>query len=83
MTEFTLTELRQILETSSGPADGADWEGEEILDMPFGEVGYDSLALLEMAAQIQQRHGVLIPEVLAMKTPRITIECVNQLLREA
>jgi minimal PKS acyl carrier protein len=84
MTEFTLTQLRRILESSSGPADGVDWNGDEILDMPFGDVGYDSLALLEMAARIQQEFDVQIPsdDVLALETPRIAIDRVNRLLQE-
>lgn len=84
MSEFTLTQLRRILESSSGPAEGVDWSGGEILDMPFSDVGYDSLAMLEMAARIQQEFGVQIPsdDVLALETPRIAIDCVNRLLQE-
>ncbi|HLK01033.1 MAG TPA: acyl carrier protein, partial [Streptosporangiaceae bacterium] len=77
---FTITELGRILEASSGAADGVDWASAATLDVPFEELGYDSLALLELCARVQQEYEVQIPDdaVSEMRTPRSAVGYVNE-----
>jgi act minimal PKS acyl carrier protein len=85
MSDFTLTDLQRILESSSGAADGADWASPEILHLTFDQVGYDSLALLEMAAVIDQEYGARIPDdaIPDLKTPQLVLDYVNDLMATA
>ncbi|MDR7276788.1 acyl carrier protein [Catenuloplanes atrovinosus] len=85
MTTFTLPDLRRILETSSGAVEGVDWAAPETADALFGELGYDSLAMLELASIVRQEYGVVIPDDAAtsMKTPRDVLDFVNARLAEA
>lgn len=85
MTQLTLPDLRRILEEGAGVSEGADWTVPTVEDTPFDDLGYDSLALLELTAQMQQRYGVRIPDdaVTEMKTPRLALVYLNERLREA
>jgi minimal PKS acyl carrier protein len=84
MQEITLTELREILTECAGEDESADL-GSEIMDTPFAELGYDSLALIETAARIKQRFGVEIEDddVAELETPREIISAVNESLETA
>lgn len=79
MSELTLQDLRKILEESSGEAEDFDWDRADTLDTPFDEIGYDSLALLEVTARVQQEFKVKIPDeaVHEMKTPREALGYLN------
>jgi minimal PKS acyl carrier protein len=83
MREFTLDDLRHIMRTSVGIDESVDLNGD-ILDVPFTDLGYDSLALLEIASSIEQQFNVPIPDdaALQLQTPRAAIECVNQQVME-
>ncbi len=72
-----LDDLRRILRDVAGTAQGVDLDGD-ILDTPFEDLGYDSLALLEAAARILQEYGVrLHDDVLAeATTPRLLLDIV-------
>jgi act minimal PKS acyl carrier protein len=54
----------------------------DIDDVAFGDLGYDSLALLEMAARIGQEFGVSIPDdqIVRLHTPRAVLGVVEQAL---
>ena len=82
MSEFTLQDLRRILETSSGVVDDIDWTDDGTVQTPFSELGYDSLALLEAAARVQQEYGIEMPDdpVLKMSTPAAALDYINQRL---
>jgi act minimal PKS acyl carrier protein len=81
MTELTIDDLLRILAESAGqsPDLGAGADPSELSDRPFDELGYDSLALLETAAHIEQELGVALPdeEITELKTPRALLELVN------
>lgn len=85
MTQLTLPDLRRILEEGSGVPEGTDWSVPAVEDTPFDDLGYDSLALLELTAQIHQRYGVRIPDdaVTEIKTPRLALAYLNERLRQA
>jgi act minimal PKS acyl carrier protein len=84
MKPFTINDLRRILEDSAGAAEGIDWASTATLDVPFEDLGYDSLALLELAAKVQQEYSTRIPDeaVAVMVTPRAAVEYVNQRFAE-
>jgi minimal PKS acyl carrier protein len=77
MHAMTIDDLLRILAESAGHDEGLDAAG--VSDTEFEELGYDSLALLETAARIEQEYGVELPEdqVTDAKTPRALLEVVN------
>lgn len=82
--QFTIDELRTILRTAAGN-DEQDLLSGDILDTPFEDLGYDSLAMLETAGQIKQLHGIDLdePAIAGNATPRTLIAEVNQHLAKA
>ncbi|MEU2287254.1 acyl carrier protein [Streptomyces sp. NPDC013178] len=57
----------------------------DILDVPFVDLGYDSLAVLETAAVIERECGVTLPEegLHELDTPGKVIHFVNAQLASA
>ncbi|GGS05543.1 actinorhodin polyketide synthase acyl carrier protein [Streptomyces humidus] len=78
MSTFTLDELVRVLRESAGEEEGVDLEGD-ILDVPFDDLGYDSLALLNTVIGIQQAVGVTLPDDIVSQelTPRLLLDLVN------
>lgn len=83
MTEFALPDLKRIIESSSGAVADMDWEDPKTLDTFFDDIGYDSLALLEMCAVVRREYGVTIPDeaVFKMQTPAAAITYINDRLK--
>ncbi|MEV4659277.1 acyl carrier protein [Micromonospora sp. NPDC049301] len=79
MSVMTLDDLRRILVECAGEDDSTAVAGD-IADVPFEDLGYDSLALMETAARIEQRFGVRLPddEVLELSTPNAVLDAVNK-----
>jgi minimal PKS acyl carrier protein len=77
---FTLDDVRRLIRASAGESE-TDLDGN-IGDITFEELGYDSLAVLEMAARIRQEYGVPMPDeaVEEMKTPLDAVDYMNQRL---
>ncbi|WP_336159382.1 acyl carrier protein [Amycolatopsis sp. VC5-11] len=71
MTEFTLKTLIELLRECAGEDEGVELDGE-ILDVPFDELGYDSLALFNTVARIERDYRVSLPDevVTEARTPR-------------
>lgn len=84
MNTFTLDELRQIMRSSAGIAEEVDLDGD-IAEIEFAELGYDSLAVLEFAGQVERRYGIPMPDdaVGHMRTPAAAVEYVNAQLAKA
>ncbi|WP_283133422.1 acyl carrier protein [Rhizohabitans arisaemae] len=84
MTTFTLGDVRRIMRQCAGESEVADLDGE-IHDILFEDLGYDSLAVLEMAARVQQEYGVPMPDeaVDEMKTPGEAVEYINKRIATA
>ncbi|MFF4604066.1 acyl carrier protein [Streptomyces sp. NPDC001339] len=78
---MTVDDVRRILVECAGADDSIDISGD-IADVPFEELGYDSLALMESAAQISQEFGVAVPddELVEAATPKSLIDLVNGFL---
>jgi act minimal PKS acyl carrier protein len=82
-TQLTVEELGAVLAECAGADDGVDFT-EQVKDVPFDELGYDSLALLEAAARIGRSYGVRLDDdqVIALTTPRAVLDLVNDALAE-
>jgi act minimal PKS acyl carrier protein len=61
MGSFSLDDLRRILTEVAGEDEEIDLSGD-ITAVPFDDLGYDSLALMEMGARISQEYGVRIDD---------------------
>ncbi|MEV6974437.1 acyl carrier protein [Kitasatospora sp. NPDC093806] len=77
MAEFTLDELVAVLKEAAGVDGGVDLDG--ILDVPFADLGYDSLALFNTVNTIERDRGIVLPDetVVEATTPRLLLEAVN------
>ncbi|MEU6770056.1 acyl carrier protein [Streptomyces sp. NPDC046759] len=75
VSHINLSELVRIIRECAGDSDERDLDGD-ILDVTFQDLGYDSLALLEISAKIEQDYGVAIPED-EIRTPRNTLQLIN------
>ncbi|MFJ4524559.1 acyl carrier protein [Streptomyces sp. NPDC088810] len=81
---ITADELRGILVRCAG-IDDAGRSDQEILDLTFEELGYDSLALMETAAVLQREFGIEIPddELFATDTPRALLDRASSAVANA
>ena len=81
MEKFTLEDLRETMRSSAGIDEDVDLNGD-IADVEFTELGYDSLAVLELASQVQRRYGLRIPDeaVAEMPTPQKAVDFINRRL---
>ena len=78
MQKFTLEQLKEALRVSAGVDGSIDLDGD-VLDTPFEELGYDSLALLELASRVQRDFRVPMPDDARqhMPTPRAALAYIN------
>ncbi|MEU5790192.1 acyl carrier protein [Micromonospora purpureochromogenes] len=78
MSTMTIDDVRRILVACAGETDAAAFDGD-IDGVEFEELGYDSLALMETAARIEQEYGVRIPDerIADLRTPRELVDLVN------
>ncbi|WP_405388603.1 acyl carrier protein [Streptomyces sp. NBC_01102] len=74
----TLADLTRMLRESAGEEEGIDLDGD-VIDTPFMELGYDSLALLQVIGQIQREYGIEIPDdaVVDAETPGALLALIN------
>ncbi len=84
MAQFTLNDLTAIVHECSGVTDGQTLD-DASLDQPLRELGYDSLAVLEIASRIQREFSLSIPDeaIDQMTTARAIIDYVNDSLSVA
>ncbi|SEB31069.1 act minimal PKS chain-length factor (CLF/KS beta) [Streptomyces misionensis] len=77
-TVMELAELTRLLRENAGEAEGVDLDGD-VLDTDFMELGYDSLALLQVVGSIQRDYGIVIPDDAAAEaeTPRALLDLIN------
>lgn len=82
MSVFAIDDLGKVLREAGG-GEPIDLAGD-ILDTALGELGYDSLALLEATAIIRRTYGVTVADeaVEPGTTPRQLIEYVDGLVRQ-
>lgn len=81
MSTLNLSELVRLLRENAGFDEtlGIDLDGD-ILDVPFYELGYDSLALLQLVGVVRREFGIeLDDEAVAAETPREFLAVADQL----
>jgi act minimal PKS acyl carrier protein len=78
MPEFTLDNLKRILREGAGTAENVDLDGD-IVGVPFDQLGYDSLALLETIGRIEREYGIRMDDsaVTDAGTPGRLVDLVN------
>ncbi|GGN33533.1 acyl carrier protein [Streptomyces fuscichromogenes] len=79
MAEMTLHQLTRLLRECAGEEEGVDLEGD-VLDTPFTDLGYDSLAVLQAAGLIEREFGISLPDetIAEATTPRLLLAFVNE-----
>lgn len=84
MNELTLDRLKELMLRCSGGDDSVDLSGD-IAERPFRDLGYDSLAVLELASQLQREYGLEIPDeaIEEMSSPAAVLGYVNRQLSVA
>jgi Phosphopantetheine attachment site. len=77
MRELTLEDLKRIVREGAGE-DGTTLDGD-LMDVPFADLGYDSLAMLETVSRIAREFNTVLPDDLAVeaRTPRMMLDMVN------
>jgi act minimal PKS acyl carrier protein len=77
--EFTIEDLIRILREGAGAEEGIDLDGD-ILDTPFDELGYESLALLETGRRIGREYGIELEDtvLIDVETPRQLVNAVQE-----
>ncbi|CAM5635093.1 acyl carrier protein [Streptomyces viridifaciens] len=77
MAEFTLDDLIAVLKEAAGADEGVALD--DILDVPFADLGYDSLALFNTLNTIERERGITLPDetVVEATTPRMLLDAVN------
>ncbi|MFB8751089.1 acyl carrier protein [Streptomyces parvulus] len=81
MDRLELNELTALLRTCAGEGEGIDLNGD-VLDTPFVDLGYDSLALLQVTGIVERDHDITLDEEALdeAETPRQYLDLVNQAL---
>ncbi|HYZ54650.1 MAG TPA: phosphopantetheine-binding protein [Streptosporangiaceae bacterium] len=84
MSAFTPQDLKTIMLSTADEDVAPDLDGD-FLDQPFTGLSFDSLAVLEIAARIQQQYHLVISDEASarMTTPRDVLDYVNGQLRES
>ncbi|MFC9931185.1 acyl carrier protein [Streptomyces sp. NPDC127190] len=82
MSTFTLPELIEKLRECAGDSDTYDLDTDDVTDVPFIELGYDSLALLQVTGVLDRELGIKLSddEVIAVETPRLFLGIINDAL---
>nr|AKT74260.1 TxnA3 [Streptomyces bottropensis] len=77
-TRVTLADLTRMLRESAGEEEGVDLEGD-VLDVSFDDLGYDSLAMLQVIGQVQREYGIRLPDetIADADTPRALLALIN------
>ncbi|MFD0403130.1 acyl carrier protein [Kitasatospora sp. NPDC059811] len=77
MAEFTLDDLITTLREAAGVDEGVDLD--DVLDVPFEALGYDSLALFNTVNMIERDRSIALPDdvVVEARTPRQLLAAVN------
>jgi minimal PKS acyl carrier protein len=68
---LTIDDLRRIFEAVAGADESVDLDGD-IIDVEFAELGYDSIAVLEVVGHIRRQYGISLDEddLAEANTPR-------------
>ncbi|WTW93137.1 acyl carrier protein [Streptomycetaceae bacterium NBC_01309] len=83
MNQLSLGGFTDILRRAAGEEEDVDLEGD-IVEVAFADLGYDSLALLEVAAIVEREFGIALADeaVQEARTPAMFIGLVNGMLEQ-
>ena len=78
MSTITIDDLRRIFEAVAGADEAVNLNGD-IMDTEFAELGYDSIALLEVVGQIRRDYGISVDEdaLAEVNTPRGLLDLLH------
>jgi act minimal PKS acyl carrier protein len=77
--QLAVGDLARVLLECAGPDEDSLPVGEDTIDVPFEELGYDSLGLLNTVGRLERDLQVRLgDEVARAKTPRLMLELINQ-----
>ncbi len=78
MSGFTIEDLKRIVREGAGE-EGESLHGD-VLDVPFADLGYDSVAMLETVSRIEREYGLALADEVAAeaRTPRQMLDVVNE-----
>ncbi|MFJ5049822.1 acyl carrier protein [Streptomyces sp. NPDC098077] len=81
MDRLELDRLTELLHEYAGQGEGVAVDGDA-LDTPFLDLGYDSLALLQVTGVIERDYDLMLDEEALdeAETPRQYLDLVNQAL---
>ena len=84
MQGFTLDDLRRVMRVAVGVDDSVDLDSD-ITETEFTELGYDSLAVMEICSRIEKEFGASIPDdaVAELTTPGKLVDYVGRQLAGA
>jgi act minimal PKS acyl carrier protein len=76
--QLTLEELMKIMTECAGAAEDGAGDGG-VADATFEELGYDSIAMLEIVGRIQRDYGTRlgVSDIAELRTPRALIARVD------
>lgn len=81
MSQFTLDDLLSIMRSSVGVED-TTVPDKDVADVEFADLGLDSLAVLELAGEVQRRYGVVMSDDVVVEMPSLgaAVEYINRQL---
>ncbi|GAA4688779.1 acyl carrier protein [Streptomyces chumphonensis] len=83
MPEMSIHDLTTLLRECAGEDESVNLEGD-VLDTPFADLGYDSLAVLQTTGRIERDFELTLDEdaVAEAETPREYLAVVNHQLTD-
>jgi act minimal PKS acyl carrier protein len=83
MPTITMDELRTMMRECTGVDDDVDLNAD-IADISFADLGYDSLAVLELIGEVSRRYDIPVPDeaVSEMPSPGAAVAFINRRLAE-
>ncbi|HJP80316.1 MAG TPA: acyl carrier protein [Pseudonocardiaceae bacterium] len=81
MSQFTLDDLLSIMRSSVGVED-TTVPDKDVADVEFADLGLDSLAVLELAGEVQRRYGVVMSDDVVVEMPSLgaAVDYINRQL---
>jgi len=82
MATFTQVDLVGYIRRAAGEDEGLDLDGD-IAEITFADLGYDSVAMVEVALLVERELGISLPEddrTGKSGTPKEFVELVNEQL---
>ncbi|MFH8774795.1 MULTISPECIES: acyl carrier protein [unclassified Streptomyces] len=81
---FSRSDLTRLLRESAGEEEPGLLDGD-VLDVSFSDLGYDSVAVLQLIGLIERERGIQLADetVSEAQTPRALLEVVNTVQGQA